>query len=513
MKREELSEAVSNIDPKFIVEAETYSWKKRRIRQFFRGTLAAAAVLCLAILLQALPSSPSVGVFTVKAYALDLDEHGAVVLREADLLEKSDYWGGYCDGENYYINLGLRYEGENIESVTFTTEEGFFARQQITPEMSENQVSKMYIGPENQLIVFGEDFDICGDSVTLKGSEMEEGLLLFWGVQAASADDIPKNPRITAKAVFQNGSTQTIDVNLDLSGMAVFGGHTQQNEETGLPVAYYQSQYYKSLPLEECELVNEQTVTNVYEYMVDDYTITIQVPDASSFDEDGQYRARRFRISGAFYLPVFQLEDDACIARLYQVPQELEYSQENAEQAGLLPMQAHSSPAESPSVPKESASNPETAPAENPEAPGTQAGTTQSSVMPPNVPGDKEPSPHLEAGAGYTVTAGKATPEQLRQWREETAYYLETLSLADCQLVENEPVTDKFLFTRNSGTGVIYPEDVKDRFDADGYYFSTITSGEEGTFLAGLYRDPQGNLWGRVYRVPEELVYENAHSQ
>ena len=188
MKREEISEAVSNIDPKFILEAETYSWKKRRIKKLFRGSLAAAAILCLAILLQTLPATSPAGIFTVKAYALDLDESGQVVLREEDLLEKSDYWGGYCDGENYFINMGLRYEGENIESVTFTTEEGFFARQQITPGMSEDQVSKMYIGPENQLIVFGEDFDVCGDSVTLEGSEMEEGLLCLLYTSDAADD-------------------------------------------------------------------------------------------------------------------------------------------------------------------------------------------------------------------------------------------------------------------------------------------------------------------------------------
>lgn len=206
MKREEISRAVSDIDPKFILEAETYSWKRRRITRLFRSGAAAAAMVCLAILLHALLPQAPMGVFTVKAYALDLDESGQVVLREEDLLEKSDYWGGYCDGENYYINMGLRYEGEHIQSVTFTTEEGFFARQQITSGMSEDQVSKMYIGPESQLIVFGEDFDACGSSVTLEGDEMEEGLLLFWGVQAASSDDIPKIPGSPPRQSFRTAA-------------------------------------------------------------------------------------------------------------------------------------------------------------------------------------------------------------------------------------------------------------------------------------------------------------------
>ena len=246
MRREEISEALSGIDSRYVLEAETYSWKKRRRTRLWRGGSAAAALLCMVILAQTLLPRQAGGIFTVKTYALDLDENGTVVLREEDLLEKSDYWGGYCDGENYYINLGFRYEGESIENVTFSAGEGFFAWQRISPGMSEEDVSAIYAGPENQLLVFGEDFEVCGSSVTLEGTEMEEGLLLFWGVKALSPDDIPKDPRITAEAVFQDGSTQTVDVHLDLSGASVFGGDIQTNDRDGMPVAYYQSQYYKS---------------------------------------------------------------------------------------------------------------------------------------------------------------------------------------------------------------------------------------------------------------------------
>ena len=108
MKREELSQAISSIDPKFVLEAETYSWKKRRLTRLWRGGAAVAALLCLVVVLYALLPQQPAGLFTVKAYALDLDEDGMVVLREEDLLEKSDYWGGYCDGENYYVSMGLR---------------------------------------------------------------------------------------------------------------------------------------------------------------------------------------------------------------------------------------------------------------------------------------------------------------------------------------------------------------------------------------------------------------------
>lgn len=51
----------------------------------------------------------------------------------------------------------------------------------------------------------------------------------------------------------------------------------------------------------------------------------IQVPERELLDEDGQYRGRRQRISGSFYLLVFQMEEDTYEARLYRVPRELEY--------------------------------------------------------------------------------------------------------------------------------------------------------------------------------------------
>lgn len=110
------------------------------------GRVGCGGVLALALLIHTLPGRLADNVFTVKSCALDLDENGSVVLRETDLVESSDYWGGYCDGENYYVNMGFRYEGTNLKQVTFTTEEGFFARQQITPGLTEDQVSTIRVG-------------------------------------------------------------------------------------------------------------------------------------------------------------------------------------------------------------------------------------------------------------------------------------------------------------------------------------------------------------------------------
>lgn len=506
MRREEISQAVSNLDPKFVLEAATYSWKKRRMIRLFRGGAAVAAMVCLAVLLHTLLPRQPAGIFTVKAYALDLDDSGAVVLREEDLLEKSDYWGGYCDGENYYVNMGFRYEGENIQRVTFTTEEGFFAKQWISPNLSEEQVSSIYVGPENKLIVFGEEFTVCGSSVTLEGGEMEEGLLLFWGIQALSADDIPKNPQITAEAVFQDGSTQTADVHLDLSGMGVFGGSSQTDDRDGMPTAYHQSQYYKNLPLEDCELVNQQLVTDVYQYTVDGYPLSIQVPERDSFDENGLYRVRRQRISGAFYLLVFQLEGDQCAARLYKVPQELEYSRENeAEQQAEL----ERTPAADPALPEEPSPQ-EGRTAETPEPQEAETAAPQvTPEQPAPEPSEEEPGSQPQASGNGSLTVHTGTVSEAERLKRLSRFdYYCGLPPSELELIHEEAVTDLFVYRIDIVENRI-PVSENLPFDEDGYYVCGVHNEDEGTFVAAIYRDGNGDLWGQIYRVPEELVYEN----
>ncbi len=503
MKREELSQAISSIDPKFVLEAETYSWKKRRLTRLWRGGAAVAALLCLVVVLYALLPQQPAGLFTVKAYALDLDEDGMVVLREEDLLEKSDYWGGYCDGENYYVSMGLRYEGENIERVTFTTQEGFFAQQRITPDIPEEQVSSIYVGPENKLIVFGEEFTVSGSSVTLEGTEMEEGLLLFWGIQALSADDIPKNPNITAEAVFRDGGTQTVNVCLDLSGMGVFGGSAQTDDRDGMPVAYHQSQYYRNLPLADCELIDEQTVTDLYEYTIDGYTLTIQMPERELFDEDGQYRGRRQRISGAFYLPVFRLEGDTCVTQLYKVPQELEYSRENEAK-----QQAEQENASAPDSALPEESPPESKQTENPERQVVKPPSAEiTPEHPAPEPSEAETDSQSQAtgNGGFTVHSGTVSEEVRLKELAEFDYYC-NLPMSELELIHREPVTDVFSYWIGLMENHFYISEGLP-FDENGYYVQGVHNQDEGTFVAAIYRDENGDLWGQIYRVPEELVY------
>src|SRR5699024_6325623 len=105
------------------------------------------------------------------------------------------------------------------------------------------------------------------------------------------------------------------------------------------------------------------------------------------FDEGGQYRVRRQRISGAFYLLVFQLEGDTCAARLYRVPEELEYSPENEAR-----QQAEGSPAPDAALPEEP-----------PEAEGQTAERSERQEAEPSLLQEAPEEPEAAPSAGETA--------------------------------------------------------------------------------------------------------------
>ena len=84
--------------------------------------------------------------FTVKAYAMDEELDGSFELYEADLLDQQEALGVRFVGNDLYVNIGLRYEGTNIQSVVFTTEDGFFAKQYIDSVSDGDGISQLYIG-------------------------------------------------------------------------------------------------------------------------------------------------------------------------------------------------------------------------------------------------------------------------------------------------------------------------------------------------------------------------------
>lgn len=329
MRGNELLNKMELVDPAYFKSAEE-SPSPRKHPRWVRYGLAAAC-LCAVLLLSLWGVAATDNAFLVKAYALELASGGTVELKEMDLLEPYDIWGGHFDGENFYVNVGLRYDGNNIASVDFVTEEGFFAKQYIGSLSIEENVPQLYVGPENRLAVYGTEFERAGSAITLNEETMTDDLLLFWGTQAAGIEDVPKHIDIQAVATFRDGRTQELTIPLDLSGMgaAVF---TVSEEE--LQHAEDHRAYYMNLPLEKCELLEEtvKVVTDVYEVNAGTCTDLIPIDSWMEFDEDGIWRGgMRGDLTDSgyeVYIPVIKRDADGVYTgMIYRVPQALHYAE------------------------------------------------------------------------------------------------------------------------------------------------------------------------------------------
>lgn len=249
--------------------------------------------------------------FVIKAYAMEVQEDGSVRLREVDIADtRPEYWGGYIDGETntMYVGLGLRCEGENIEGVEFSTDDGFFAEQYIgnLSDISTSGVPAMYVGPDNQMVMFGTDFDDVGSTITLD-NEMADDYLLFWGTGCADNLESPDHPSfpekiyVHAKVIFSNGKTAEKDATIDLSGTGVYSYKPSEEQKAQNQKDHEaHEKLLQSIPLDQCEVVPESvqalTYGETYEYHMGDslataYTpITEEAMVAASFDENGVFK-------------------------------------------------------------------------------------------------------------------------------------------------------------------------------------------------------------------------------
>ena len=323
MKGEDLLEQMDFVDPVYVAAAEQPPRKKKH-RWLKVGVAAACLGLALLAVIWEMPNPANM--FVVKAYALEEQEDGTIGLRESDLLQQPDVSGGYYDGEHLYINVGLRYEGENIESVTFTTEEGFFAKQYISALSTEKNVSRLYVGADSTLVLVGTEFEIAGSQITLNGETMTDDLLLFWGMESETGAH-PFKIEMNAVATFHDGRTQEVPISLDLSGvgMAISSdAWSEEDRQESMEI----SAYYEELPLEKCELLEEsiEPVTDVYEAHMGTGSTLLTLYDGMEFDEDVIWRGGWMRSGGQVYIPVIQRNTDGTYTGMvYRVPEELKY--------------------------------------------------------------------------------------------------------------------------------------------------------------------------------------------
>jgi len=259
--------------------------------------------------------------FSVKTYALYQEEDGAIDIQEINLVNEVGAWGGYYDGQYFYVSIGLKYEGENIKTVEFSVNEGFFAKQYI--EDNHEGVTRLYVGADNQLVVYGDDFEIVGDKASFDNEAINENLLLFWGVETSDAmNSIPAEINITAKCIFNDNTSQSQTITIvvaDKEGAFVYpiGGDERKELDK-------QEEYYSNISLNQCELIPEsvQAVTDTYKCEngeVFNFDVT-----ETTFDENGIFRCGRFENNGETFILVIERNNSGEImGMVYRIPNEL----------------------------------------------------------------------------------------------------------------------------------------------------------------------------------------------
>lgn len=330
MKNEKIITSWNRLNPdeegkKRIMDEITH--KKRR--PAFQSVLtAAAAVICLIVIGSLFLTPDNANVFSLNAYALDLQEDGSIGLCEVDVLNQPDIWGGHFDGENFYVSVGLKYEGENIKSVDFTTADGFFAKQHISNLLDEEEITKLYVGSDDLLVMAGDDFEIAGNKITLDSGTIADDLLLFWGIKATNMNEVPKTVQINATATFYDGKTDELSLTIDLSGTGIFifDEELMLSEEMSELLDENRLEYYDNLPLEKCELLPDtvKTVTDVYEYEVS-ANVGCYYIDAEhmEFDENNMFRGGWWTDeNGEVFIIVIKRDDHGILTGMvYQVPE------------------------------------------------------------------------------------------------------------------------------------------------------------------------------------------------
>ena len=351
MVEEKILEALNDVDEQYIDEAmplqmqedilseaadarkiRSFPKESKSSRHFLRRWWIPAACVCMVLLsvFALLPNSTNS--FTVKACALELNPDGTLNIQETEFFDQPDIWGGCYTGENFFANVGLRYGGENIKQVKFSTEAGFLAKQYVNQLDPEKDVSRLYVGADQRLVMVGDQFEILGSSVVFTEESYTDDLLLFWGTKA-DVGQRPESCTILAEATFLDGNTQTETLQMDLSGT---GAASFPADEEEIHAAKLESDYYQQIPLANCQLLPSYTeaITDVYVVESGFWENRYEIREDMEFDLDGMYRCGYFtgRIpevnqgEKSFLIPVIHRKDDGSLeGLLYAVPDELQY--------------------------------------------------------------------------------------------------------------------------------------------------------------------------------------------
>ena len=272
----QLSDEVKN---RVFHKAMAKEHKKRPLFKAAASLAAAAAVICLIVFGSMLMPPHNENNFSLKAYATEQQPDGSIALREVDLLsEQTHYWSTYSDGNVIYVSINLKCDGENLESVDFYTDDGYFLIQNSKLPLQENVDFYTVEGAPWKGISFR------------KGSADNDFTLIIYIYGGSGWREISSTITLRAVATFSDGKTQeeTITFNLDNTkglpdiaklperflqhGFLLHGKTEEEFDKMRAEIIRHENLVH-IIPLEKCDIVPGSEVILTYgdtfEYRVD----------------------------------------------------------------------------------------------------------------------------------------------------------------------------------------------------------------------------------------------------
>ena len=205
--------------------------------------------------------------FVLLAYTFEPQQDGTVVLRETEILDRDISMRGFpltldkYENGVYFSGVGMICNGNNIAGVEFTVNEGVFGK------LSKSGLVKWQSDAEALLGYNNDEVDILGNCVYLSKDDITGDTVLMWCIE--NLYDIDRSHReiiIKARATFTDNNIAEQIVFLDFSPEAIIE-REKLYRIAGLEYLE-RLEYYRSIPLDECELVPDsvQQVSHVYQY-------------------------------------------------------------------------------------------------------------------------------------------------------------------------------------------------------------------------------------------------------
>ena len=324
--------------------------KRRGNKRLFARFAVSAAVLAVLVASfifgNMLLNPAGDNMFAIKAYAMEQQEDGSIELREVDLLDRTQRWGSYNDGSNFYLNISMKCEGENIRSVDFYAEDGFFAKQYLKMKdgkiVVEDGVTACWISDGaggHTLAMYGTDFEIIGSELTLENGVMTDDSLLFLATEITDWQKVPAQMTISAVVTFNDGKTQEEILAIDIFSQMGVGIIKLPPEEMSKRQEEFQKreEILRGIPLDQCQIVPDSVKTltygETYEYSIREsggigyFPITKEAMDSAEeegmFDENGIFRIGSSlpeNGSDGYIAAIEKNGDGMFTGRVYKVP-------------------------------------------------------------------------------------------------------------------------------------------------------------------------------------------------